>query len=130
MEKINQSNLLQGKTSEGGNMPPYSRKYRMGRVFYRNYKMRSNPLNRGRWDLKHWWAKKYDGLFYKSIKVTVTLKEVVFTTNYKPDYMKDIYHHISKGRILGITKKQFIQVQIENKNRVKPKLLDIINKGA
>lgn len=111
-------------------MPPYSRKYRMGNQFYRDYKMRSNAFNRGRWDLKHWWAKKYDGLFYNSIKVRVTLKQVVFTTNYKPSYMKDIYYHVSKSRILGVTKKQFIQVQIENINKVKPKVLNIINKGS
>lgn len=130
LRQINENNLMQGKTSEGGNMPPYSRKYRMGKLFYRDYKMRSNPLNRGRWDLKHWWAKKYDRLFYKSIKVRVTLEQVVFETTYKPDYMKDIYYHVSKKRILGVTKKQFIQVQINNIKKVKPKVLDIINKGS
>lgn len=130
MEKINQSNLLQGRTSEGGNMPPYSRKYRMGNVFYRQYKMRSNPLNRGYWDLKHSWNKKYDLLFYRSIKVKVTLKEVIFTTNYNPDYMKEIYQYVSRARILGITKRQFLIVQRENKKRVLPKLLNIINNGS
>lgn len=91
--------------------------------------MRSNPLNRGRWDLKHWWGKKYDGLFYKSIKVKVTLKEVVFDSNYDPGYMKDIYYYKSKSKILGITRKQFIEVQITNKNKIKPRLLKIINEG-
>ncbi|MFP7656081.1 hypothetical protein [Chryseobacterium proteolyticum] len=129
LEKINQDNLLHGKDSEGGNMPLYSPRYRRGNLFYAQYKRRSNPFNRGRWDLKHWWNKKYDGLFYKSITVKVTLKEVVFDTNYNPTYMKDIYYHKSKKRILGITKKQFIQVQITNKPRIKEKLLSIINNG-
>ncbi|MDN5395020.1 MAG: hypothetical protein L0G07_00280 [Chryseobacterium sp.] len=129
LEKVNQSNLLRGKTSEGGQMPLYSKKYRRGNLFYADYKARSNPLNRRRWDLKHWWGKKYDGLFYKSIKVKVNLKEVVFSTNYDPGYMKDIYAIISKSRIIGITKKQMIDAQIANKPKIKLRLEKLINKG-
>ncbi len=129
MELINQSNLLHGKTSEGGNMPSYSYKYFRGNVSYRKYKMRANPLNRGFWDLKHWWDRQYNNLFYNSIKVRVTLKEVVFTSNYDPEYMKEIYWHVSKSRVLGITKQQFLYVQEQNVKRVKPKILDIINNG-
>lgn len=101
----------------------------MGKVFYRDYKMRSNAFNRGRWDLKHWWNKKYDRQFYNSINVKITLKKVVFDTSYKPSYMKEIYYHVSKDRILGVTKKQFIKVQEDNIKRIRPKVLNIINNG-
>lgn len=121
---------MQGRDSEGVDMPPYSTRYQKGNVFYRRYKMQSNPLNRGRWDLKHWWNKQYDGQFYRSIKAKVTLKQVVFDTNYNPTYMRDIYHYKAKRKIIGITKKQFINVQQRNINKVKPKLLNIINKGS
>ncbi len=121
---------MHGKTSDGGNMPPYSPRYRKGGIFYKSYKMRSNPLNRGRWDLKHWWGKKYDGAFYRSIKPRITLQKVTFSTTYKPSYMKDIYAIISKRKILGITKKQWYDYQKENINRVQPKALSIINKRS
>lgn len=110
-------------------MPPYSRKYRLGRQYYRQYKMMSNPLNRGYWDLKHWWGKKYDRQFYNSIKVKVTLKNIVFDTTYKPDYMRDIYYYVSKYKILGMTKKQFRDEQMRNKIRVRPKAIKIIDNG-
>lgn len=129
LEKINQDNLLHGRDSEYGFMPRYSLRYQKAGVFYHQYKRRSNPLSDGRWDLKHWWGKKYDGLFYKSIKVKVTLKEVVFTTNYDPGYMKDIYYYKSKSKIIGINRKQMIQAQKDNIPKIKPKLLEIINEG-
>ncbi|WP_336716266.1 hypothetical protein [Chryseobacterium mucoviscidosis] len=129
LKHLNQDNLIHGKTSEGGDMPPYSRKYRIGNVYYRDYKMRSNSFNRGRWDLKHWWGKKFDGLFYNSIKVKINLREIVFDTSYNPSYMKEIYYHVSKARILGITKKQWYEIQLENKKRVQEKALKIINEG-
>lgn len=110
-------------------MPLYSRKYRRGQLLYWRYKVQSNPLNDGRWDLKHSWGKKYDGLFYGSIKVKVNLKEVVFNTNYDPGYMKDIYAIITKSRIIGITKKQMIDAQIANKPKIKIRLDKLINKG-
>lgn len=91
--------------------------------------MRSNPLNKGRWDLKHWWNRKYDGLFYKSIKTIVTLKEVQFSTNYNPLYMRGIYSVISKQKIIGITKKQMLDAQIRNKPKIKRQIENIINNG-
>lgn len=129
LEKINQNNLLRGKTSDGGRMPRYSETYRRGDIFYANYKQRANPLNKRRWDLKHSWNRKYDGLFYKSIKVRVNLKEVIFTTNYDPQYMKGIYAIINKGRIIGITKKQMIDAQVRNIPKIKRQIEDIINNG-
>lgn len=129
LEKINQDNLLRGKTSDGGRMPPYSTKYRRGNLYYADYKNRMNPLNNRRWDLKHWWDKQYDGLFYKSIKVKVTLKEVKFSTTYNPLYMRGIYAVISKDQIIGITKKQMTDAQIRNKPKIKIQIENIINKG-
>jgi len=129
LEKINQDNLLRGKTNDGGRMPAYSTKYRRGNLFYADYKNRSNPLNNRRWDLKHWWDKKYDGKFYKSIKARVNLKEVIFTTNYDPVVMRGIYSVISKSRIIGITKKQMIDAQIANKPKIKSRLDKLVNTG-
>lgn len=129
MTLINQENLIRGKTSDGGRMPPYSRKYRRGKLYYFHYKMRSNPLNNGRWDLKHWWNKKYDGLFYRSIKVKVNLKDVQFSTNYSPIYMRDIYYVIPKKRIIGITKQQMYEAQVKNKPKLERQILGIINEG-
>ncbi|MDR3026061.1 hypothetical protein [Chryseobacterium sp.] len=91
--------------------------------------MRSNPLNNGRWDLKHWWNKKYDGLFYRSIKVKVNLKDVQFSTNYSPIYMRDIYYVIPKKRIIGITKQQMYEAQVKNKPKLERQILGIINEG-
>ncbi|WP_347216689.1 hypothetical protein [Chryseobacterium sp.] len=110
-------------------MPPYSEKYRRGNMFYADYKQRANPLNKRRWDLKHSWNRKYDGLFYKSIKVRVNLKEVIFTTNYDPQHMKGIYAIINKGRIIGITKKQMLDAQVRNIPKIKAQILNIINSG-
>ncbi|MGU3377623.1 hypothetical protein [Chryseobacterium sp. M5A1_1a] len=129
MEKINQDNLLRGKTSDGGRMPHYSSKYRRGSLYYADYKQRSNPLNKRRWDLKHWWNKKYDGAFYRSIKVKVNLKEVIFSTNYDPQTMKGIYAIINKQRIIGVTKRQFIDAQVKNIPKVRQQLDSIINDG-
>jgi hypothetical protein len=129
LAQINRDNLLHGRDSEGGYMPLYSTQYRRGNLYYADYKNRSNPLSKRRWDLKHSWNKEYDGLFYKSIKVTVTAREVKFDSNYSPEYMKDIYYHKAKYKILGITKQQFIEVQIKNKLKVGPRLKDVINKG-
>lgn len=120
---------MRGKTSDGGRMPHYSIKYRRGNLFYADYKQRSNPLNKRRWDLKHWWNKKYDGLFYKSIKVKVFLKEVKFSTDYDPQVMKGIYSVINKGRIIGITKQQMKDAQIKNIPKIKSKFDSIINEG-
>ena len=127
LEDINRDNLLHGLDSEGGLMPPYSPKYKRNGIFYRAYKMSSNPFNSGRWDLKHWWENKYDGLFYKSIKVKVTLKEVIFDTNYDPKYMQNIYQHKSKNNIIGITKEQFYDVQLKNIPKIKIQIDKIIN---
>ena len=110
-------------------MPRYSEKYRRGNMFYADYKTRSNPLNKRRWDLKHWWNKKYDGLFYRSIKVKVNLKEVVFSTDYNPVYMRDIYAIISKSRIIGITKQQMLDAQIKNVPKLKSQFENILNNG-
>lgn len=110
-------------------MPPYSKKYRRGNVFYADYKNRMNPLNNHRWDLKHWWNEKYDGLFYRSIKVKITLKNVQFSTNYSPVYMRDIYYVIPKHRIIGITKQQMIDAQIQNRPKLERQILSIINEG-
>lgn len=129
LEKINQDNLLRGKTSDGGRMPHYSNKYRRGNLLYADYKQRSNPLNKRRWDLKHWWNKKYDGAFYRSIKVKVNLKEVIFSTNYDPQTMKGIYAIINKQRIIGVTKRQLIDVQIKNIPKIRQQVDSIINDG-
>lgn len=86
-------------------------------------------MSKRRWDLKHWWNEKYDGLFYRSIKVKVNLKDVQFSTNYNPVYMRDIYAIISKSRIIGITKKQMYDAQVQNKPKLERQILSIINEG-
>lgn len=126
---INQDNLIRGKTSDGGRMPPYSEKYRRGNLFYADYKSRMNPLSKRRWDLKHSWNKKYDGLLYKRIKANIGLNKVQFTLDYSPMYMRDIYAIISKSRIIGITKQQMIEAQKKNIPKIKPQVLSIINEG-
>ncbi|GEJ46011.1 hypothetical protein CRS_26190 [Chryseobacterium sp. ON_d1] len=110
-------------------MPLYSKKYRRGNLFYADYKNRMNPLSKRRWDLKHWWNKKFDGLFYRSIKVRVNLNDVKFDTNYNPVYMRDIYAIISKSKIIGITKQQLNDAQLRNKPKIKRQVESIINTG-
>lgn len=88
-----------------------------------------NPLSKRRWDLKHSWNKKYDGLLYKRIKANIGLKKVQFTLDYSPMYMRDIYAIISKSRIIGITKQQMYDAQIKNKPKLERQILGIINEG-
>jgi cell division protein FtsL len=68
-------------------------------------------------------------MFYRSIKATVSIDKIVFSTSYKPDYMRQIYQYVSKDRVLGITKKQVIEVQKDNIKRVLPKVKNIIYNG-
>lgn len=117
-EAINRDNLLHGRDSYGGDMPPYSVLFNDGRQLYRDYKLSANPKNRGFWDLKHWWNKQYDGLFYGSIKSFVRDNKLVFVSNYNPKIMNRIYKIKPKEQILGITDEQFRKAvqEIERKN--------------
>ncbi|WP_241287475.1 hypothetical protein [Chryseobacterium indologenes] len=59
----------------------------------------------------------------------VNLKEVVFSTDYDPVYMRGIYAIISKSRIIGITKQQMLDAQIKNVPKLKSQIENILNTG-
>ena len=68
LEDINRDNLLRGKDSEGQDMPLYApTEYGLDK---------SNPLNRGHWDLK------LTGQYHLGITAKITSKEVSFYQKY------------------------------------------------
>ena len=117
IERINQDNLLQGKDSEGSDMPFYSNSE------YGLYKTMRNPKNRGHWDLKN------TGAYHKGIYTIIQKKTILFKQRLrnKKVYWIDMMMEKSNRTPLGITKNQIIEAQKKNIDIVKPQLLKIIN---
>lgn len=67
LEDKNRANLLDGKDSEGNDMPFYSPNSEYGFE-----KMRRNPRNRGHWDLKN------TGEYHKGIFIQIKKNRVLF----------------------------------------------------
>jgi hypothetical protein len=117
LERINQDNLLQGKDSEGSDMPFYSNSE------YGFEKTMRNPRNRGKWDLKN------TGAYHSGIYTIIQKKTILFKQrlrNKKVNWI-DLMLEKANRNPLGITKEQLIEAQKKNIDIVKPDLLKIIN---
>lgn len=112
--EINRKNLMEGKDSEGNDMPRYKSPE------YAHFKTSINPKNRGFWDLR------VMGEYQNFINVTIHPAVVFF--NNKLNNEKTVWLHQRLGkRHLGITQDQIIKVQIDNKPKIREKILKIIN---
>lgn len=117
LERVNQDNLLQGKDSEGGDMPFYSNSE------YGLDKMMRNPRNGGKWDLKN------TGAYHAGIYTIIQKKSIIFKQrlrNKKVNWI-DMMMEKANRNPLGITEEQMIEAQKKNIPIVKPQLLKIIN---
>ena len=117
LERVNQDNLLQGKDSEGSDMPFYSNSE------YGLSKMMRNPRNGGKWDLKN------TGAYHGGIYTIIEKKKIIFKQrlrNKKVNWI-DMMMEVANRNPLGITKDQMTEAQIKNIDIVKPDLLKIIN---
>lgn len=119
LEKINIDNLQKGLDSEGQDMPFYSDSE------YGFEKLMANPKNRGHWDLKN------TGQYYSGITYKINNDVVKFTQKYRNKKTRWIDEMMYKAdRVpLGMTKEQFIKVQIDIIPAVRKQILNIINNG-
>lgn len=118
LEIVNQDNLLNGRNSEGNDMPSYSTTFMNGS--YGNMKSQMNPKNRGRWDLK------LKGAYHKGIYTIIQKKTIIFKQRLRNKKVNWINSRIGNSA-LGITEEQMIDAQKKNIPIVKPKILKIIN---
>ncbi|MDV3952169.1 hypothetical protein CMT77_08060 [Elizabethkingia anophelis] len=88
-------------------------------------KMMSNPRNRGRWDLKN------TGQYYSGIKYRISGNKLKFYQQFSNKKTKWIDTMMEKAnRVpLGISKEEFIEIQIKNKPIIRTRLLNKINNG-
>lgn len=112
--EINKQNLLSGKDSYGSNMPKYRNPE------YAHFKTSINPRNRGFWDLR------VMGEYHSWISVKIFPSVVFFNNNLQNEKAVWISERLQK-RHLGITDKQMIEVQLNNKPIIREKILKIIN---
>lgn len=118
LEKINIENLKQGKDSDGNDMPRYRN------PDYANFKTSINPSNRGFWDLR------VTGEYYRGIDVSVFGSVVFFKQRFSNDKIDWLHERLiwnGHNQALGITEKQFYDVQLKNKPKIKVRLENIIN---
>lgn len=118
LEKINISNLQEGKDSDGYNMPSYRNPN------YANFKTSINPNNRGFWDMR------LSGEYYKGIDARIFGSVVFFRQKFSNPKIEWLHERLVFGgenRALGMTEKQFYDVQLKNKPKIKVRLENIIN---
>ena len=113
LAELNRQNLLLGKDGKGARMPLYSETWEGGR--YGFMKIRMNPKNEGRWDLK------LSGKLHSGITVSVTSNAVRFFQKSNAKYILEF-----GSTYLGLPQKQLEQIQLENIPELRQKLLNII----
>ena len=116
LAELNRQNLLLGKDSKGGDMPPYSDNE------YAAIKHAMNYKNRGLWDLK------WKGNYHRGITVSITSNAVRFFQRSKANSVILITPRLELLNIqpLGLPQKQIEQIQLENIPELRQKLLNII----
>lgn len=111
---MNKENLMQGKDSEGKDMPRYRN------AEYAHFKTSINPRNRGFWDLR------VMGEYQNWIKVNIYGSNIFFKNTLKNDKAAWLHNRLGT-RHLGVTEEQILKFQIENKPEIRAKMLKIIN---
>lgn len=117
LEDINRENLLQGKDSEGNDMPFYSPNSEYGFE-----KMRRNPKNRGRWDLRN------TGEYHRGIYTEIKKSHVLFkqrVRNAKTTWIARAMERANRYS-LGIPQSKMDQILIEKAPEIKTKIEHII----
>ncbi|WP_185097233.1 hypothetical protein [Chryseobacterium sp. Leaf180] len=116
LEEINRENLLQGKDSEGNDMPFYSlSEYGMN-------KRQRNPRNRGRWDLKDT-GQFHQNIFTHKIKSYVTFKNKLRSKKFESIMRK---MEVANREPMGIPQKEITRLLEEKRPEIKKKIEDII----
>ncbi|WP_150114785.1 hypothetical protein [Chryseobacterium sp. IHB B 17019] len=117
LEDINRDNLLQGKDSEGNDMPFYSPNSEYGFE-----KMRRNPKNRGRWDLRN------TGEYHRGIYTEIKRNQVLFKQRVRNAKAMWIARAMERAnRIsLGIPQTEMDEILIEKAPEIKKKIERII----
>lgn len=117
LEDINRDNLLQGKDSEGNDMPFYSPNSEYGFE-----KMRRNPKNRGRWDLRN------TGEYHRGIYIQIKRSQVLFKQrlrNAKEIWIARAMERANRSSI-GIPQSKMDQILVEKAPEIKKKIERII----
>ncbi|WP_155845024.1 hypothetical protein [Chryseobacterium daeguense] len=117
LEDINRENLLQGKDSEGNDMPFYSPNSEYGFE-----KMRRNPKNRGRWDLRN------TGEYHRGIYTEIKRSNVLFkqrVRNAKTIWIERAMERANRVS-LGIPQTKMDQILIEKAPQIKREIEQII----
>ena len=117
LEEINRDNLLQGLDSDGNPMPFYSD------FDYGNEKFRMNFRNQGRWDLK------LTGQYHQGIIAKIKKGEVTFHQKYRNQKITWLHDVLKENKLnpLGITQKQWEELQMKNSEAIREKIQQIIN---
>ena len=96
---------MEGKDSEGNDMPPYRNPE------YAHFKTSINPNNKS------------------FVDVIVHPAVIFFQNNLQNEKAKWLHERLGK-RHLGVTEEQGYQFQLDNKPEIRKKILDIINNGV
>ena len=123
LENLNKDNLLQGKDSEGDDLPFYSITGKFAEYGYE--KTRMNPLNRGRWDLK------LTGQYHSGIKAHISKGKIRFKQRFNNLKTKWIAERLEKANRnpLGITEEQYTEYLETKKPKMQENLMKIIKNG-
>lgn len=108
---------MQGKDSEGNDMPSYKDPE------YANFKTSINPNNRGFWDLR------VTGQYQSFVDVIVHPAVIFFKNDLKNEKAEWLHSKLGTSH-LGVTEEQGYQFQLDNKPEIRKKILDIINNGV
>lgn len=108
---------MQGKDSEGGNLPSYSDPE------YAHFKTSINPYNRGFWDLR------VTGQYQSFVDVIVHPAVIFFKNELQNEKAQWLHSKLGTSH-LGVTEEQGYQFQLDNKPEIRKKILDIINNGV
>lgn len=113
LEELNRENLLQGKDSEGNDMPFYSPNSEYGFE-----KTMRNPKNRGRWDLKNT-GEYHSGIYTKIERSKLLFKQRV--RNAKSIWIARVMERANREP-LGIPARKMNQLLLDKKPDVKKEI--------
>lgn len=114
---LNKKNLMQGKDSEGDDLPSYKDPE------YAHFKTSINPNNRGFWDLR------VTGQYQNFVDVIIHPAVIFFKNDLQNEKAKWLHERLGTSH-LGVTEEQGYQFQLDNKPEIRKKILDIINNGV
>ena len=92
-------------------------------VLYRPFKTNMNPRNRGFWDLK------LTGQYHQGIIAKIKKGEVTFHQKFRNKKITWLHDVLRENKLnpLGITQKQWEELQMKNSEAIREKIQQIIN---